>query len=173
VLRTAVEPGSLAGVVRQKVRALNPEIALRFTTLEEMVAESIARSRFQMFLISAFAGLALLLVMAGVYGVMSYVTTQRTSEFGLRMAMGAAPGDLVALVLKSAIQLAGMGLAIGILLSLAAGRTISSMLFGLKPTDFVTYLVVSCAVLPVVLLAAVEPAWRAARIDPLTALRQE
>jgi predicted permease len=173
VVRTAVEPGSLVGAARQIVRALNPEIALKFTTLEEMVAESIARPRCQMFRISGFAGLALLLVMAGVYGGMSYVTSQRTSEFGLRMAMGAAPGDLVALVLKGAIQLAGMGLGIGILLSLAAGRAISSMLFGLKPTDFVTYLAVFCAVLPVVLLAAVVPAWRAARIDPLMALREE
>jgi predicted permease len=173
VLRTAVEPGSLAQAVRQKVRALNPEIALKFTTLEEMVAESIARPRFQMFLISAFAALALSLVMAGVYGVMSYVTTQRTSEFGLRMAMGATPGDLVALVLKGAIRLAVVGLAVGILLSLASGSAINSLLFGLKPVDFVTYFAVFGAVLPVVLLAAVVPAWRAARIDPLTALRDE
>ena len=173
VLRTAVEPGSLAQAVRQKVRALNPEIALKFTTLEEMVAESIARPRFQMFLISAFAALALSLVMAGVYGVMSYVTTQRTSEFGLRMAMGATPGDLVALVLKGAIRLAVVGLAVGFLLSLASGSAINSLLFGLKPVDFITYLAVFGAVLPVVLLAAVVPAWRAARIDPLTALRDE
>lgn len=173
VVRTAVEPGSLINAVRQKVRALNPEIAMKFTTLDAMVADSIARPRFRMLLISAFAGLALLLVMAGVYGVMSYVTTQRTSEFGLRVALGAAPGDLVSLVLKSAIQLAAVGLAIGILLSLAAGRVMASMLFGLKPADALTYLAVLCAVTPVVLLAAAVPAWRAARIDPLTALREE
>jgi predicted permease len=171
VLRTAIEPGSLTGAARQKVRALNPEIAVKFTTLEEMVADSIARPRFQMFLVSAFAGLALLLVMAGVYGVMSYVTTQRSSEFGLRMAMGAAPGDLVGLVLRSAIQLAGVGLGLGFLLSLAAGRAMSSLLFGLKPLDFITYLAVFCAVLPVVLLAAAVPARRASRIDPLSSLR--
>jgi putative ABC transport system permease protein len=173
VVRTAVEPGSLINAVRQKVRALNPEIATKFTTLDAMVADSIARPRFRMLLISAFAGLALLLVMAGVYGVMSYVTSQRTSEFGLRAALGAAPGDLVSLVLKSAIQLAAVGLATGILLSLAAGRAMTSMLFGLKPADILTYVAVLCAVTPVVLLAAAVPAWRAARIDPLTALREE
>ena len=173
VVRTAVEPGWLINAVRQKVRALNPEVAMKFTTLDAMVADSIARPRFRMLLISAFAGLALLLVMAGVYGVMSYVTTQRTAEFGLRAALGAAPGDLVSLVLKSAIQLAAVGLAIGILLSLAAGRAMASMLFGLKPADTLTYLAVLCAVTPVVLLAAAVPAGRAARIDPLTALREE
>jgi predicted permease len=173
VMRTAIEPGSLAGAVRQKVRALNPEIAIKFTTLDAMVADSIARPRFQMFLISAFAGLALLLVMAGVYGVMSYVTTQRTSEFGLRMAMGAAPGDLVALVLKRAVQLAAVGVAVGIVLSLAAGRAMASMLFGLKPADTITYLAVLCAVTPVILLAPAVPALRASHIDPLTTLREE
>jgi len=173
VVRTEVEPGSLIGAVRQKVRGLNPEIAMKFTTLDAMIADSIARPRFRMLLISAFAGLALLLVIAGVYGVMSYVTTERTSEFGLRAAMGATPGDLIALVLKSAVQLAGLGVALGILLSLAAGRAIASMLFGLRPADAITYLAVLCAVIPVVLLAAAVPAWRAGRVDPLTALREE
>jgi len=173
VVRTGVEPGSLINAVRQKVRGLNPEIAMKFTTLDAMVADSIARPRFRMLLISAFAGLALLLVMAGVYGVMSYVTSQRTSEFGLRVALGAAPGDLMSLVLKGAMQLAAVGLAIGILLSLVAGRAMASMLFGLKPADALTYLAVLCAVTPIVLLAAAVPAWRAARIDPLTALREE
>jgi ABC-type antimicrobial peptide transport system permease subunit len=126
-----------------------------------------------MLLISAFAGLALLLVMSGVYGVMSDVCTQRTSEFGLRAAMGATPRDLVALVLKSAIQLAAVGLMLGILLSLAAARAMASMLFGLKPADALTYPAVLCAVTPVVLLAAAVPAWRAARVDPLSALREE
>jgi putative ABC transport system permease protein len=138
-----------------------------------MVADSIAGLRFRMFAISAFAGLALLLVMAGVYGVMSYVTTQRTPEFGLRMALGAAPGDRVALVLQRAIQLAAAGLTLGILLSLAVGRAIVSMLFGLRPADAITYLAVLCAVTPIVLIAAAVPALRAARIDPLTALREE
>ena len=173
VVRAQVEPGSLAGAVRQKIQALNPEIATKFTNMDAMVADSIARPRFRMLLIGAFAGLALLLAMVGVYGVMSFVTTQRTSEFGLRMAMGAVPRDLVALVFARASVLALAGLGLGFVLSIAAGRALASMLFGLKPEDAITYLAVVLAFVPVVLLAAAAPAWRAARIDPLAALREE
>ena len=173
VVRAQVEPGSLAGAVRQKIQALNPEIATKFTNMDAMVADSIARPRFRLLLIGAFAGLALLLAMVGVYGVMSFVITQRTSEFGLRMAMGAVPRDLVALVFARASVLALAGLGFGFVLSIAAGRALTSMLFGLNPEDAITYLAVALAFVPVVLLAAAAPAWRAARIDPLAALREE
>jgi ABC-type antimicrobial peptide transport system permease subunit len=137
-----------------------------------MVAGSISKQRFRMFLISSFAGLAIILALVGVYGVMSFVITQRTSEFGLRVAMGAKPADVVGLVLRGALQLAAIGLAIGLLLSLAASRVMASMLFELNPTDALTYAAVLLAVTPIILLAAAVPAWRAARIDPVTALRQ-
>ena len=117
--------------------------------------------------------MALLLAMAGVYGVMNYVVAQRRSEFGLRVALGASPGDVVRLVLGKALRLATMGLATGLALSLAVSSLISTMLFGLKSTDAVTYAMVVAAVTPVILLAAAIPAWRATRIDPLTALREE
>ena len=172
VIRTALDPTSLTGAVRREVRAMNPETAMKFTTMDAMVAGSISKPRFRMFLISAFAALALILALVGVYGVMSFVITQRTSEFGLRVAMGAKPADVVGLVLRGALRLAAIGLAIGLLLSLAASRVMASMLFALKPTDAVTYVAVLIAVTPVILLAAAIPAWRAARIDPVTALRQ-
>ncbi len=173
VIRTPLDPNSLAGAVRRRVRAMNPETAMKFTTMEAMVAGSVAKPRFQTFLIAAFAGLALLLAMVGVYGVLSYVIAQRTSEFGLRVAMGASPADVVGLVLRGALRLAAAGLAIGLLLSLAANRVMASMLFELKPTDALTYAAVLIAVTPVILLAAAIPAWRAVRVDALTALRQE
>jgi putative ABC transport system permease protein len=138
-----------------------------------MVADTIAKPRLRVLLIGIFAGLALLLAMAGVYGVMNYVITQRTSEFGLRVALGATSSGIVRLVLGRALRLATAGLAVGLALSLAATRLISSMLFGLKPTDALTYAIVMAAIIPVVLLAAAIPAWRATRIDPLTALREE
>jgi putative ABC transport system permease protein len=173
VVRTSLDPGSVAGAVRQKVHRLNPEIAMKFTTMDEMVADSIARPRFRTLLIGTFAGLALLLAMAGVYGVMSYTIAQRTPEFGLRVALGAGAGDIVGLVLMRAARLAGIGLTIGLALSLAVSRFVSTMLFGVKPTDATTYAAVLLAVIPVILLAAAVPAWRAARIDPLTALAEE
>jgi putative ABC transport system permease protein len=172
VIRTTLQPTSLSGAVRQRVRAMNSETAMKFTTMDAMVSGSIAKPRFRVFLISAFAGLALILALVGVYGVMSFVITQRTSEFGLRVAMGARPSDVVGLVLRGTLRLAAIGITIGLLLSLAASRVMASMLFDLKPTDAVTYAVVLLTVTPVILLAAAVPAWRATRIDPVTALRQ-
>ena len=151
---------------------MNPETAMKFTTMDAMLAGSISKPRFRMFLISAFAGLALLLALVGVYGVMSFVITRRSSEFGLRVALGAKPSDVVGLVLRAALRLAAIGLAIGLLLSLAAGRAMAGMLFDLKPTDAFTYTAVLFTVIPIILIAAAIPAWRAARIDPVTALRQ-
>ncbi|HEY6392687.1 MAG TPA: ABC transporter permease [Bryobacteraceae bacterium] len=173
VLRATAPPESLIAPVQQRVRALNPEIAMKFTSMETMVADTIAKPRVRMFLIGVFAALALLLAMAGVYGVMNYVVTLRTPEFGLRVALGASPGNVVRLVLGRALRLAAAGLATGMVLSLAAGSLISSMLFGLKPADAITYAIVVGAVTPMILLAAAIPAWRATRIDPLTALREE
>jgi ABC-type antimicrobial peptide transport system permease subunit len=173
VLRTAVEPGSITGALRKLVRATNPEIAMKFQTMDAMVADSIAKPRLRLFLVGMFAGLALVLAMIGVYGVMSYVVTERTPELGLRVAMGAVPQDILTLVLGRAVQLAGGGLAIGALLSIAFGRLIESMLFGVAARDAETYAAVAVALLCMTLLAAAIPAWRASRVDAVTALRQE
>ncbi len=173
VMRTAAEPSSLVAVVREKVHATNPVVATKFTTMEAMVASSIAAPRFRTFLVTVFAGLALLLAMAGVYGVMSYVAAQRTSEMGLRMALGAERGDILRLILGRAAMLMGLGLAAGIAISVAVGRVASSMLFGIEPTDIATYAGVLAALAIVTLAAAAIPAWRATRIDPVTALREE
>jgi ABC-type antimicrobial peptide transport system permease subunit len=173
IVRTAAAPASIAADVRRAAHNLNPEMAVRFTTLDDMVSDSIAAPRFRTFLAATFAALALLLAMAGIYGVMSYVVTQRTSELGLRMALGAAGRDVVGLVLSRAAVLAAAGLAIGAGLSLAVSRLISAMLFGLRATDPFTYGMVLLAIAGVALLAAAGPAWRASRIDPMVALRQE
>jgi hypothetical protein len=173
VMRTAVDPRSLAGAVRQKMRALNPAMAVRFTTLEAMVAASIDTPRFRTFLVGAFAALALLLAMAGVYGVMAYVTAQRTPEFGLRVALGAGRATVFAHVVGRASRLAAVGLVLGLLLSVAAGRLVTTMLFELTPLDRTTYAVALGILAAVVLVAAAVPAWHASRVDPVTALRQE
>jgi putative ABC transport system permease protein len=173
IVRTASAPAAITSAVRKAAYNLNPEMAVKFTTMEEMVSDSIAAPRFRTFLAGTFALLALLLAMAGIYGVMSYVVTQRTSELGLRMALGAARGDVIGLVLSRAAALAAAGLAIGAALSLAVSRLIGAMLFGLKATDPATYAMVLLSVAGIAILAAAGPAWRASRIDPMVALRQE
>jgi putative ABC transport system permease protein len=173
VMRTAVSPASLIDPVRRTMRSLNPETATKFTTLEAMVSNSIATPRLRMMLGALFAGLALLLAMAGMYGVMSYATTQRIAEFGVRIALGASPRSVVTQVLGGAARMAGLGAAIGLALALSAARVMNSMLFGLNATDAITYAAVLFAVMPIVVLAAAIPAWRAARADPVVALRHE
>jgi len=173
VMRSAISPTALIDPVRTKMRSLNPEIAIKFVTMEAMVADSIATPRLQMMLAGLFAGLALVLAMAGMYGVMSYVTTQRIPEFGVRMALGASPHKVVALVLQRAAQMALLGIGIGLVLALAASRVMNSMLYGLNATDAPTYAGVLLAVTPIVVLAAAIPALRASRVDPVVALRTE
>lgn len=173
IVRTSSAPGAMTSAVRKAAYDLNPEMAVKFTTMDEMVSDSVAAPRFRTFLAGTFALLALLMAMAGIYGVMSYVVTQRTSELGLRMALGAARGNVIELVLSRAAALAAAGLAIGAGLSLAVSRLIGVMLFGLKPTDPATYALVLLSVGSIAILAAAGPAWRASRIDPMVALRQE
>jgi predicted permease len=173
ILRTAGPPAGFSAAARDVAHRVIPEMAIRFTTLDSMISESISAPRFRTFLASTFALLALLLAMAGIYGVMSYVVTQRTQELGLRMALGAAMGDVVRLVLGRAALLAVAGLAVGGVLAFGASRLLESMLFGLKPDDPVTWALVLAAVAGISLLAAAGPAWRASRIDPMVALREE
>jgi len=172
VVRTTVDPESLIGAVRETVRATSPEVALKFTTMEASVSDSIAAPRFRVVLVSTFATLALMLAVAGMYAVMSYVTSQRTSEFGLRVALGAEAGDVVRLVLRGAARLMAIGVALGLVLALATGRIITTMLFGITPTDTQAYGGVLLVALPLVILAAIVPAIRAARVDPMIALRE-
>ncbi len=173
VMRSAVSPASLIDPVRSKMRSLNAQVATKFTTMEAMVSDSIATPRLRMMLAGLFAGLALLLAMAGMYGVMSYVTTQRIPEFGVRMALGASPRSVLVLVLGRAAQMTVLGVALGLALAFSATRIMDAMLFGLKATDAITYAGVLLAVTPIVVLAAAVPAWRAARVDPVVALRNE
>ncbi|MDQ1473564.1 MAG: putative transport system permease protein [Bryobacterales bacterium] len=173
IVSTTGAPGALTEAVRNAAHQLNPEMALRFTTLDDMVAESISAPRFRTFVAGTFGGLALLLAMAGVYGVMSFMVSQRTAELGLRMALGVMGSDVVRLVLRKAGVLALAGLLLGTALSLASSRLIGSLLFGLTATDTATYLIVFAVVGVIAGLAAAGPAWQASRIDPMVALRED
>jgi predicted permease len=173
VVRTSGNPDALIPAVQNTIRQMNPEVATKFTTMTDLVSDSISAQRFRTALASSFAVLALLLALSGMYAVMNYVTTRRTSEFGLRSALGAQPGNILTLVLRGAARLAVLGVTAGLVLSFFSGRLVSSMLFGIQSTDPQTYAMVIAVVLPVVVLAAALPAWRASRVDPAVALRNE
>ncbi len=139
--------------------------------MDEWVAESVARPRLTALLLGAFAGLALLLGAVGVYGVIAYTVGERTREIGLRMALGAGVGDVVRMVVRQGALLAAAGIGAGLLASLAATRALAGLLYGVTATDPLTFAVVPVLLAAVALLATWLPARRAARVDPMTALR--
>jgi len=173
VLRTQVVPLSLMNAVQEKIAQANPLIALRFTTMDAMVNRSIAAERFRAALVSTFAGVGLLLAMLGVYGTMEYSVSQRTFEFGIRMAFGAERGIILGSVLKHAGKLACYGIMVGLLLSLVLGRLVAGMLVGVRPTDAVSLWAAASLLLLTALLAAFAPSWKATHVNPMTALRAE
>ncbi len=172
-VRTSAEPSALSDVLRRKVRERSPDVPVRFTTMEASLAENVAAPRFRTLLFLVFAGLAVCLAMAGVYGVMAYVVGQRLSEIGLRMALGASQANVLGIVLKQGLALAGAGVVLGLVGAVAATRLLTSFLFEVKPADPLTYLSVAVLLAAVALAASYLPARRATRVDPLTALRQE
>jgi putative ABC transport system permease protein len=173
IVRTDAEPGVITAAMREKMRVISPDVPAKFSTMEQALSETIAAPRFRTLLLGIFAGLAVCLALAGVYGVMSYVVGQRANEIGLRMALGASPGEILRLVLRQALVLAGVGIAIGFAGAAAVTRLLTSMLFGVKPTDPATYAAVIGIVLVAALLASYIPARRAMRVDPMVALRYE
>lgn len=171
---STVAPQSLAAAVRQEVQALDPEQPVfDVMTMEERLAGSAAPRRFTLLLLGAFAMLALVLASIGVYGVISYLVTQRTHEVGIRRALGARGADVLRLFLEQGMALGLLGVALGLLGALALTRAITSMLFGVSATDPLTFAGVSLLMALVVLAACWLPARRATGVDPLVALRHE
>jgi putative ABC transport system permease protein len=141
--------------------------------METLVADSVARPRVESSLLTLFAGLALVLAAAGLYGVLAYSVSQRTREIGVRMALGAEPAQLIRRVIRDALRLVLPGIGIGLIGSLAITRLLRSLLYEITPNDPWTFAVVSAALIIVAMLAAYVPARRAATVDPITALRYE
>ncbi len=174
VLRTKGDATSVAGAVRQAVWSVDKDQPVsNVRTMDQVFAAAISRERFQALLLGMFAALALVLACVGLYGVISYSVAQRTHEIGVRVALGAQPGDVLRLVIRQGMMLTFTGLVVGITIGLIATRVLSDMLYGVTATDPLTFVGVPAFLLLVAFLACYIPARRATRIDPLVALRYE
>jgi ABC-type antimicrobial peptide transport system permease subunit len=172
LVRTAGDPNVIVGRVLDEIRRFNPEIrVVRTTTLDRLVDESIVQDRLLATLSASFAGVALLLAMIGLYGVTSYTVRQRTNEIGVRMALGASNSSLRWMVLREVLALTVGGAVVGTPAAIAGSRLVHSLLFDVTPTDAAAVAGATLTLIAVALLAAAAPAHRAARVDPVVALR--
>jgi ABC-type antimicrobial peptide transport system permease subunit len=173
-VRTKVAPYSLSTEIQRELRAASGGLPVaRVRSMEQVAVESTARNTFNMTLLSIFAGIALLLAVIGIYGLMAYTVQQRTQEIGIRMALGAQPGDVLRMVLRHGLLLCLVGIAVGISGAFAVIRLMKSLIFGVSPTDPVTFVSVAVLLAGVAFIACWIPARRASRVDPMVALRHE
>jgi putative ABC transport system permease protein len=173
-VRTAADPARFASVLRALVRGQDRDLPVsQVRTLDRIVAESVATARLSVVVLALFAGIALLLAAAGIYGVISFAVTRRTREIGVRMALGAMPGRVLRAVVGQALGLAAGGIAIGGAGALALTRVLRTLLFGVSPTDPMVFAAVAVTLAAVAAVASWIPARRAAALDPLAALREE
>ncbi|HJQ21531.1 MAG TPA: ABC transporter permease [Gemmatimonadaceae bacterium] len=174
LLKTAGDPSSLMGGARQLVRELDPTLAINgLRTMPEIVNQSMARQRFTMLLLGVFGAVALTLATVGIYGLMSFAVRRRTREIGIRMALGAKPGDVLRLVVGQGMRLAGFGLFVGVAAALVATRVMSGLLYGISAVDPITFAAITLLLAGIALCASWIPARRAVGTDPTTALRAE
>ncbi|HEX4915783.1 MAG TPA: FtsX-like permease family protein, partial [Vicinamibacterales bacterium] len=174
VMRTdAADPLTVGATAARQIRGRYPEVPVRVETMEMTMAGATATPRFRTVLLVVFAVVALLLAIAGVYGVMAYTVNQRVPEIGLRVALGASPRDVIGLVLREGALLVAVGLAIGAALSYAGAQFISGLLFGVSARDPLVFVTVSVLVAIAALAACLVPGRRALKVDPLLALRAE
>jgi predicted lysophospholipase L1 biosynthesis ABC-type transport system permease subunit len=173
VVRTDGTPGALSQVVQEEIRRVTGLPISNVRTMDDVRSRSIARERFNMWLMGAFGGVALFLAAMGLYGLLAYSVEQRTREIGIRLALGASPGRVGGLLLQQGVLPALVGLSIGVAAALALTRLLSGLLFGVTPHDPVVLAGVPALLLVVSLLASWIPSGRASRIDPLVALGHE
>jgi putative ABC transport system permease protein len=174
LVRTSSDPLALVSAARGELQKLDPELPMAaVATMDQLLADSLSRSRFTMLLLGIFAAVALLLAAVGIYGLIAYSVTQRTQELGIRIALGAQRRDVLRLVLAQGTRLTLLGLSLGLLAALALSRLLATLLFGVTATDPLTFAGVAALLAFVALLACFLPARRATRVDPLVALRYE
>jgi ABC-type antimicrobial peptide transport system permease subunit len=174
VARTAGDPSTVLPRLRDEIRGVDPRLPVSDArTMDAIAADALAEPRFTTYLLSGFAGLALLLAAIGLYGVVAFTTARRTREIGVRMALGARPAGVCLLVIRDSVALAAAGVAVGLVGSFWATRLLADRLYGISALDPATFVLAPVALLGVTLLAAALPALRAVRTNPVEALRLE
>ena len=174
VIRTSGDPMSLAAAARGKVQAVDPNQAIyNVRTMEQLLDKSVSQRRFNMLLLSIFATISLVLAAVGIYSVLAYSVAQRTQEIGVRMALGARAADVLKLVISQGMILVLIGAAIGLAAAFALTRVMTSLLYGVSPTDPATFVMITLLLVCVALAACFVPAWRATKVDPINALRYQ
>ena len=174
VARTSSDAAGLAGAVVREIHAVDPDVAVYgIRTMQDRLYDSLARQRFSSTMLGAFAAFALLLAAVGIYGVLSYLVTRSTHDIGVRVALGAQPGDIIGLVVRQGMELAAIGIVAGLAGAAALTRVMGSLLFGVSATDAATFVAVAALLAAVAFAASVIPARRATRVDPIVALREE
>jgi predicted permease len=174
VTRTQGDPLAMVAPVRDAVRALDPDQTITsIFTYDDIVSEAVAQPRLLTVLLVSFGALGLILGALGIYGVLAFTVSQKQREIGMRIALGAHPHRVQRMFVGRGLAVAGLGIAIGLVAALALGRYLSSVLFGIEPTDPLTYVFVTGVLLTVAFLASWLPARRAASVDPITALRSD
>ena len=173
-VETSITPTQLVAPARQALAAIDPALVLYHPrTMEAVVGRHLARDRFTLLLMVVFAAVALTLAAVGVYGVLSYTVSQRTHEIGVRMALGARPGQVRATVMAHGVMVAGIGMLVGLAGAFGLSRLLESLLFGVSTRDPMVFAAVAMVLTMVILAAGYVPARRATRVDPLDALRSE
>jgi putative ABC transport system permease protein len=174
IVRSSLPFDAIGGAIRQRLAAYDPQLlVLRMRPMDALVGGALSRPRFNLLLLSSFAAVALVLSAVGIYGVLVYLVTQRTREIGIRMALGAQAGGIFKLVVGQGLKLTALGMGIGLACALAGTRLMSGLLYGMSALDVVTFAGVSLLLALVALLACYVPARRAAKVDPIVALRRE
>jgi ABC-type antimicrobial peptide transport system permease subunit len=173
VVRSDADPRAITSAARGVLREMAPDVAPRFRTFAQIYSASLGARRFNVTLVAVFAGTALALAVAGIYGVMTYTVSQRWREIGVRVALGATPGQVFRIILGQGLTTTAIGLLVGIVAALGLTRTIESLLFGVTATDPLTFSGVIVVLLGAAALACYMPARRATDADPMEALRQE